>query len=209
MRDQFYSTLFTDSVLARQEDEGMREKYAQIAALPCRHELGVEERQFIETRTSFYLATISQSGWPYMQHRGGPAGFLKVIDNKTLGMPDYPGNQQYITAGNTDTEDRVSLFFIDYPRRGRLKMLARARFWLRDEAPDLAETLTQSGAPGTDRFVTFEIDSFDWNCPQYITPRFDEAEIQQMIGPRLTEMNDYIAALEQKLTTLDPNWKAK
>ncbi len=185
----------------------MREKYEHVAARSDQTGLGPDERTFIETRTSFYMASVSATGWPYVQHRGGPAGFLKVLDERQLGFADYRGNKQYITAGNTDTDDRVSLFFMDYPRKGRLKMIARAKFMDPGPNPRLAEQLAQDGAPSPERLVLLEVEGFDWNCPKYITPRFDEAEMSALIGPRVTEMTTYIAQLEAKLSALDPNWK--
>jgi len=207
VRDRFYQTLFTDAVTARQEVDGVAEKYAHVAARADGTGLGEDETQFIETRTSFYMASVSDSGWPYVQHRGGPVGFVKVLDELQLGFADYRGNKQYITAGNTDTDDRVSLFFMDYPRKGRLKMLARAKFV--DPKPNarLAAQLAHEGAPEPERLVILNIEGFDWNCPKYITPRFDEDEMAQIIAPRVTEMATYIATLESKLTALDPNWK--
>lgn len=207
MRDKFYQTLFTDSVKTRQDADGVREKYDHVAARVDQAGLSEDEKQFIETRTSFYMASVSESGWPYVQHRGGPAGFVKVLDDTQLGFADYRGNKQYISAGNTDTDDRVSLFFMDYPLKSRLKMLARARFMEPDPNPRLTQQLIQDGAPAPERLVLLTVEGFDWNCPKYITPRFDEAEMAQLIGPRVTEMTNHITQLEAKLSALDPNWK--
>jgi predicted pyridoxine 5'-phosphate oxidase superfamily flavin-nucleotide-binding protein len=207
VRDKFYQTLFTDAVTARQEVEGVAEKYAHVAARADQTGLGEDEKLFIQTRTSFYMASNSESGWPYVQHRGGPAGFIKVLDDRQLGFADYRGNKQFITAGNTDTDDRVSLFFMDYPRKGRLKMLARAKFVDPQPNPRLAERLAQDGAPAPERLVILDVEGFDWNCPKYITPRFDEDEMAALIAPRVTQMTTHIAALEAKLTALDPTWK--
>jgi predicted pyridoxine 5'-phosphate oxidase superfamily flavin-nucleotide-binding protein len=207
VRDKFYQALFTDAVIARQEVDGVAEKYAHVAARADQDGLGENETQFIASRTSFYMASVSESGWPYVQHRGGPAGFVKIIDDRQIGFADYRGNKQFITAGNTDTDDRVSLFFMDYPRKGRLKMLARARFLDPKPNPRLADQLAQDGAPAPERLVILDVEGFDWNCPKYITPRFDEHEMAQIIGPRVTEMTTYIAQLEAKLTALDPTWK--
>lgn len=207
MRDRFYQTLFTDAVKARQEVDGTREKYEHVAARSDQTALGADEKQFIESRTSFYMASVSSSGWPYVQHRGGPAGFIKMLDDRQLAFADYRGNKQYITAGNTDTDDRVSLFFMDYPRKARLKLLARAKFVDPKPNPRLAEQLLQDNAPAPERLVLLEVEGFDWNCPKYITQRFDEVEMSQLIGPRVTEMTNYIAQLEAKLSALDPNWK--
>ena len=207
MRDRFYQTLFTDAVTARQETAGTAEKYAHVASRPDQAGLGPDEKTFIQSRTSFYMASVSDSGWPYVQHRGGPKGFIKVLDDRQLGFADYRGNQQFVTAGNTDTDTRVSLFFMDYPRKARLKMLAHARFVDPKPNPRLAEQLAQDKAPVPERLVLLDIEGFDWNCPKYITPRFDEDEMAALIGPRVNEMTTYIATLESKLTALDPNWK--
>jgi predicted pyridoxine 5'-phosphate oxidase superfamily flavin-nucleotide-binding protein len=150
------------------------------------------EAAFIADRDSFYLATVSQTGWPYIQHRGGPRGFLRVLDEKTLGFVDFRGNQQYLTLGNLVDQDRVALFLMDYPRRRRLKILARAVPHDLTKEPDLAARLATPGYRAhVERGFTLRLHAFDWNCPQHITPRFTEAEIAAAIASlraRLVEL---------------------
>jgi predicted pyridoxine 5'-phosphate oxidase superfamily flavin-nucleotide-binding protein len=152
------------------------------------------EAAFIAERNSFYLATISQSGWPYIQHRGGPPGFLKVLDEVTLGFADFRGNRQYLTLGNVVDEDRVALFLMDYPHRRRLKILARMAPRNLTAEPDLAARLATPNYPGVaERGFTLRLHAFDWNCSQHITPRFTEGEVEAAMAPlsaRLEKLED-------------------
>jgi uncharacterized protein len=144
----------------------------------------------IATRDSFYMATVSETGWPYVQHRGGPPGFLKVLDEKTLGFADFRGNRQYISVGNIAANDRVALILMDHPRRARLKVLAHMA--VHDE-PDLAGRLAVPGYGGkVERALLLRLETFDWNCAQHIVPRFTLAEIETAAAP----LHARIAALE-------------
>ncbi|ENZ82412.1 MULTISPECIES: pyridoxamine 5'-phosphate oxidase family protein [Caulobacter] len=152
-----------------------------------------EEAAFIAERDSFYLASVSEQGWPYVQHRGGPPGFLKVIDDITLAFADYRGNRQYISVGNTDADDRVALILVDYPRRARLKILAHAERLALDFDPALTGRVTEGlGRAKPERIFRLRLAAFDWNCPQHITPRFTEAEIERALTP----LRDRLEALE-------------
>jgi predicted pyridoxine 5'-phosphate oxidase superfamily flavin-nucleotide-binding protein len=157
-----------------------------------------DEKQFIRSRDSFYLSTVSESGWPYVQHRGGPPGFLQVVNPTTLAFADYKGNRQMLSTGNIATNDRVCLFLMDYPQRTRLKILGHARI---EDARQHPELVAQFAAPDLQRIVerVFLIDvvSFDWNCPKYITPRYTAAEIQTALAP----LRQRIAELEAELKT--------
>ncbi len=151
-----------------------------------------DEAQFIAERDSFYLATVSKNGWPYIQHRGGPPGFLRVLDDQTLGFADFRGNRQYLTLGALADEDRVALFLMDYPRRRRLKILAHmVPHDLKAEA-DLAARLATPGYRAlAERGFTLRLHAFDWNCPQHITPRYTAAQVEAAIAPlraRLQEL---------------------
>lgn len=201
--ESFGSIMFTDAVRARQRGIGSEETYARIAARPVSDHLGEDERAFIESRDSFYLATVNSDGWPYVQHRGGPAGFLKVLGPTRIGFADYRGNRQLVTGGNLDGDDRVSIFLMDYPRRARLKLLGRARMIATDQEPALTEVLVEENSPA-ERLVVIDITAFDWNCPKYITPRFTEAEIETMLGPRLRELADENARLKTALAEKEP-----
>lgn len=151
------------------------------------------EAEFIAQRDSFYLASISQTGWPYIQHRGGPPGFLRVLDATALGFADFRGNQQYLSLGNIVDEDRVALFLMDYPHRRRLKILAHMTAHDLAAEPDLAARLETPGYRGLpERTFTLRLEAFDWNCPQHITPRFTPAEIEAASAP----LHERLAALE-------------
>lgn len=199
---QRYDTvMFTPAVQALQDAEGSREMYARSYGARTRA-LGPDDIAFLESRSSFYMASVSETGWPYIQHRGGPAGFLKVLDDHTLGFADYKGNKQHISEGNVAEEARVSLFAMDYPRKARLKLQGRAMFRAAADDPDLAERLAVAGQGRVERLVTIEIEAFDWNCPQFITPRFDAAEIAQLVGPEIDKLTARVAELEAELMKL-------
>lgn len=150
------------------------------------------EAAFIAERDSFYVASISSTGWPYIQHRGGPPGFLRMLDDATLAFADFRGNRQYLTLGNLADEDRVALFLMDYPNRRRLKILARMAPHDLTADPDLAARLATPGYRGVaERGFTLRLHAFAWNCSQHITPRFTEAQIETAIAPlraRLEEL---------------------
>ena len=151
------------------------------------------EAAFIAERDSFYMATVSETGWPYMQHRGGPRGFLKMVDDRTLAFADYRGNRQYISTGNVAASGRASLFLMDYPNRARLKIYAQAEIVDLEAEPDLAAAVAMPGYRAkVERLYRLRLAAFDWNCPQHITPRFTEAEIAQGLQP----LRDRLAQLE-------------
>lgn len=193
--------MFTPAVQALQEAEGSRDMYVRSYGARTRV-LGPEDIGFLESRSSIYMASVSETGWPYIQHRGGPVGFLKVLDDHTLGFADYKGNKQHISEGNVATNARVSLFAMDYPRKARLKLQGRAVFRPAAQHPALAEQLAADGQGRVERLVTIEIDAFDWNCPQFITPRFDASEIAQLVAPELDRLTARIAELEAENASL-------
>jgi predicted pyridoxine 5'-phosphate oxidase superfamily flavin-nucleotide-binding protein len=189
----FLDTLSTTSVRAAQAANGSRSMFERFTGDRAFDRFTPEVGAFIAARDSFYIATISESGWPYVQHRGGPPGFLKLLDDKTLGFADFRGNRQYISLGNMTADDRVALILVDYPRRTRLKILAHAK--MRDLAsePGLAARLALPGYKAMpERAFLLHLQSFDWNCPQHITPRFTAAEIETAMSP----LRARIAALE-------------
>jgi predicted pyridoxine 5'-phosphate oxidase superfamily flavin-nucleotide-binding protein len=171
MKSAFQQIACTSSVLA------MQQKYNGQAATPdtgAIHPavLTPEEVEFIAARDSFYMATVSESGWPYVQHRGGPKGFLRVLDEHTLGFADFAGNRQYISTGNLTANNRVSLFLMDYNRRERLKLLGYARVLDAAGSPELAQRLAVPGYKARiERLLLIDVVAFDWNCPKHITPR--------------------------------------
>ena len=197
--DNYAQHMFTEAVQAEQDALGMRERFQKMYRNRFTNGLDEDTKAFIETRTSFYMATVSETGWPYVQHRGGPIGFLKVKGDDTLAFADYTGNKQLISKGNLINNDRVSLFLMDYPRRARLKMIGHAKIISADDDPKLAARLRVTDQDPIERLMTIRITALDWNCPKYIEPRYTEAEIQQMIGPRLQELTEENAGLRAKL----------
>lgn len=166
---------------------------------------GEQETAFIAARDSFYMASVSETGWPYVQHRGGAAGFLKPLDERTLAFADYRGNRQYISLGNLSAEPRVCLFLIDYPRRARLKIYAHAEAVALDDDPELAARVLDPGYKALpERIFRLTLDAFDWNCSQHITPRFTAREVESGLGPlraRLAALEVENAALRARLET--------
>lgn len=183
MAHQFAEIVFTDGVKAAQEQYGSRahnERFAGIAG--PNDTLSEREVAYIAQRDSFYMATVSENGWPYVQHRGGPPGFLRVIAGKRLAYADFRGNTQLVTVGNASANDRVSLILMDYPNRRRLKILGHMRIESAQDVPaeDLAAVELTGYRALVERVVYIEIAAFDWNCPQHITQRYTEAEFDQL-----------------------------
>jgi len=178
MPRKYTAITFTDSVKAAQTHFGSRATAAKVEAWDIDDEhLSADEKGFIAERDGFYMATVNEDGWPYVQFRGGPAGFLKVLDDSTLGFADFRGNKQYISTGNLEGNDRVALFFMDYPNRKRLKLMARTDVFDAADRPELLAQLEDPDYPArVERIVLFHVVAFDWNCPQHITPRFTESE---------------------------------
>ena len=181
MGRRYSDIAFTPAVRALQEAQGSRDLYARYDALEeSGARLGSGERAFIAARDGFYIATVSQSGWPYVQFRGGPPGFLMVVSDADLGFADFRGNRQYLTTGNVAVDDRVSLFLMDYPARRRLKLFGRMRAVERSADPEQVSRLAPLGYRAViERAFLIRVEAFDWNCPQHITPRFTSAEIAE------------------------------
>jgi predicted pyridoxine 5'-phosphate oxidase superfamily flavin-nucleotide-binding protein len=184
MSRAFADIAFTPAVRAMQARMGSRAACARLdGAVDRRDALTANEIEFIAERDSFYLATVSETGWPYVQHKGGPAGFLKVLDPRTVGYADYRGNVQYVSDGNLAGNDRVSLILMDYAYARRLKILGRARTVEAADDPALMARLQDPDyrAP-VERAVVITVEAWDWNCPKHITPRFTVAEIESVLG---------------------------
>ncbi len=193
MTYKFLDTVSTPSVRAAQAANGSRELWEEFKGHRASDRFTDDEAAFIAARDSFYMATVSETGWPYVQHRGGPAGFLKVLDATTLGFADFCGNRQYVSLGNIAANDRVALILMDYPNRARLKILAHMT--VRDLAaePDLAARLVVPGDKAkAERAFFLQLETFDWNCAQHIVARFTLAEIEAAVAP----LRGRIAALE-------------
>lgn len=201
MGHRFLELAATPAVQAVQARNGSRNAYARLEEGPSNHDRLTEpEQDFIASRDSFYMASVSETGWPYLQHRGGAPGFLKVLDDRTLAFADFRGNRQYITVGNLSGNDRVALFLMDYPRRSRLKILGRMSVVEQGAEPDLfARLVDPSYGAKVERALVIKVEAFDWNCPQHITPRFSEAELDAALDPvrrRLAELEAENRALK-------------
>lgn len=198
MGHKFAEITFTKAVKQVQSEHNSRAGYARWEnSLDANHLLGPKEVGFITSRDSFYMASVSETNWPYVQHRGGPIGFLKVIDEKTIGFVDYSGNRQYISTGNFRNNDRVSLFLMDYPSKSRLKILGRISIVNGDNSQALAPLKSKDSSAPIERGFIIHIEGFDWNCPKYITPRYTEDQIKNIIDPIQKENAQLKAALAQ------------
>lgn len=180
MNQNFTKLTFTESVKKAQEKYGSRKIYQKMDEVgPDQYRLFHRETSFIEGRDSFYMSTVSETGWPYVQFRGGPKGFLKVIDQETLGYADFKGNMQYISTGNINALGKAALILLDYPTRSRLKIWAETEILDPEQHPELLEKLTMKDYKAKiERLVIFHIKAYDWNCPQHITPRYTMEEIK-------------------------------
>jgi predicted pyridoxine 5'-phosphate oxidase superfamily flavin-nucleotide-binding protein len=175
MPRRFFELAFTPAVQAVQRRRGSRPMYARAAAsdaAPADRALGPREVAFLGARDSFYLASVSETGWPYIQHRGGPPGFVRVPDGQTIAWAELRGNRQYLTAGNVAHDDRVALFFMDYAARRRLKLLGRMT---------LVEPEPAQRDSAVEALAVVRVAAFDWNCPQHITPRYTEDELARAV----------------------------
>jgi predicted pyridoxine 5'-phosphate oxidase superfamily flavin-nucleotide-binding protein len=182
MPPHFLDLMLTPDVLAAQTRAYGRNRRPPEATAPDL--LGDDETAFIAEMDSFYLGSVSQDGWPYVQHRGGTKGFLKVLGPSALGFADLQGNRQLLTTGNLTHDGRVCLFLMSYPLQARLKILARAEVLASEENPDLARVLIPLGKElTTERLFRIQVEAFDWNCPQHITRRFTEDEVQRALAP--------------------------
>ncbi len=205
MAHRFFGLAFTSAVQAEQVRHGSRAAYAALSAAAggdvSADLLSEREVTFIAARDSFYLASVSETGWPYVQHRGGPVGFVRALDERTLGWADFAGNRQYVSVGNAAMDERVAMFFMDYSHRQRLKLLGRMRVYDANSRPDLAPRLGVGDYKArVERFILVTVEAFDWNCPQHITPRFTLAELGKLTAP----LNARIAELEARLETCEP-----
>ena len=187
-----YQTIaFTDAVKSLQNQLGSRASYARFEEGPLRgNRIGPKEAAFISARDSFYMASTSETGWPYVQHRGGPVGFVRVLDDGTIGFADFAGNKQYVSLGNLKGNNRVSLFFMDYANKTRLKLFGRAE----EADPDHSKTLSKLAVADykarVERGIIIRVEALDWNCPQHITPRYTEAQVAEVVGKLTTRISE-------------------
>lgn len=197
MGRRFAELAFTPLVKEQQQQHGSRHLYERVEqSQNIGDRLGPDEQAFIRERDGFYMASVSETGWPYIQYRGGKKGFLRVMDERTIGFADLRGNTQYISVGNLQHDDRVALFFMDYPSQSRLKILGRARIHEGDEkASKLIEALrVPEEKSSAERALLIHVEAFDWNCPQHITPRYTEEELAKILEP----MRRRLESLEAK-----------
>ena len=199
----FLDIASTPSVRAVQRAMGSDRVYQDFKGDRAFDRFTLNEAAFIAERDSFYIATVSETGWPYVQHRGGPRGFLKIVDEKTLAFADYRGNRQYISVGNLAADDRAALILVDYARRARLKIYAHVEAVGLDADLELARLVVEPGYKARpERILRLHLVAFDWNCPQHIMPRFTEAEIAEAVRPlrdRVTALEDENAELRARL----------
>ncbi|ANY84760.1 pyridoxamine 5-phosphate oxidase (plasmid) [Microvirga ossetica] len=195
MLHKYLEIASTPAVKAAREHYGSAAQYAKLDGSlgsdgAVRNDrLGLSETEFISSRDGFYLATASEANWPYVQFRGGPSGFLRVMDKHTLGYADFRGNRQYVSIGNVAGNDRVSLFLMDYAHQRRLKIFGRMQVVDARADPKLAEKVAVPDYPGrVERAILITVEAFDWNCPQHITPRFTESEIRDALAPVYDEL---------------------
>ena len=194
MRNEYAKILQTPAV-----EQAQWENYGKVAAARATvgepGGLSEVERSYIEGRDSFYMASVSESGWPYLQHRGGAAGFLMVVGERRLAFLDYEGNRQMLSVGNVSSEDRVSLFLMDYRARERLKLLCRARCVKPEAEPEIFSRFPEGERARSRRLFVLEVEGYDWNCPKYITQRFTRAEVEQVTSGLRDRIQELEAAL--------------
>ncbi len=179
MPHSFANVLFSEPVKRLQQQHGSRATYERMTSAGVGEQtFGQEEEDFIGSRDSFYMATVTPDGWPYIQHRGGPLGFLATINERTLAFADYAGNKQYITTGNLSVNDRLAMFLMDYPGRTRLKIIGHARVLEPGEDLGIEAQLIPQPGKGIERIFVLDVVGFDWNCSQHITPRYTKEELQ-------------------------------
>ncbi len=205
MGRSFARIAFTPLVKKQQTAHGSRSQYQRVEQMGFVDEaLTAAERDFILSRDSFYMATVSETGWPYIQHRGGEPGFLHVLDDRTIAFADYRGNKQYISIGNLEHDDRVALFLMDYPTRSRLKVLGHASV---REGVDAQQLISDLSGPETEtqveRAIVIKIEAFDWNCQQYITPRYTEDQVVKITAPMRQRLADLEAENKRLRSELD------
>ncbi len=178
---------FTPAVKAVQERLGSRKGYARMEEKGgWRDRISPELRAFLAARDSFYFGTSSAAGRPYIQHRGGPPGFLMVLDDQTLAFADYSGNRQYISVGNLSENDQAFLFVMDYPNRRRVKIWGRAE--IVEDAPEILDRLVDPDyGARPERAVVFHVEAWDINCPQHIRPRYTVEEIPMLLADEDSE----------------------
>jgi uncharacterized protein len=203
-------TAFTDDVRAAQLTHGSQSFYdrklVRAEAVPGPDALTDNEKQYLKERDGFFLATVSATGWPYVQFRGGPPGFIRVIDDHTIGWADFRGNLQYISTGNLTGDNRVAIIALDFAQKRRLKIYGRARIVAVDDDPALIADLAEPDYDAVvERAVVVDVEAFDWNCHQHITPRFTAAEMEPQLAPLRQQLLELQAENEKLHARLRPD----
>lgn len=199
MAKNFAEIAFSESVKTQQQKYGSRKSYARMEQMARGNEISENEAEFIAERDGFYLATVGESGFPYVQFRGGPKGFLKVLDAKTLAYADFRGNLQYISVGNLTRNDKAALILMDYANRQRLKIYVRIEVVEAKDNPELIAQLQDTSYEAqVERAMVLHVEAFDWNCPQHITPRYTVEEIRELNAP----LYEHVAKLEAEIERL-------
>ena len=198
MRQNYMRQLFTPAVKELQSRAGSRASYERASGRADEADgLGPQEREFLESADHFYLASVGESGWPYVQHRGGPRGFVHVLDSKRIAYAEFRGNQQFISAVNVAADPRASILVMDYAHQARLKLIGRLRHVaVKDADPGLRDRLANADYPGrVERLALFNVEGFDWNCPQHIVPRYTVEEIEAATAPLRKRIRELEARL--------------
>jgi uncharacterized protein len=204
----FGSLVFTPVIKALQERYGSRRQYARREASGFAPDgLGPPEKEFLAACDSFYMASVGATGWPYVQHRGGPKGFLNMIDEHTIAFADFRGNKQFVSTGNLTTDDRVALILVDYPRQARLKILGHVKILEGADAKKWSDKVREPDYDAiVERVLVIHVEAFDWNCPQHIIPRFTEEQIRSALDPiekRMQALVQQNEELQSKLARLE------
>lgn len=202
MSKHYGAIAFTPAVRHCQEIHESGEFYGARAdaalASPGADRLTLRERSYLSTKDSMYIASVTETGWPYVQFRGGPRGFIRVLDEHTIGWADFRGNLQYISAGNLSADGRIAIIVMDYAHKNRLKIFGHARVVIAGDDPQITSALVDVSYDAVvERAVIVDVAAFDWNCPQHITPRFTKEEVDQAVTP----LRNRIAELERQLAT--------
>jgi len=183
----YYNIAFSEASKKLQEYFGSRTTYSNVEKFGVKDGLSDNEIRFIDDRDSFYMASVGENGYPYIQHRGGPKGFVKVIDKQTIAFLDFSGNKQFVSVGNITSNDKVALIMVSYPHKARLKMYARAKLLSLEDNPELTQKLLLKNYKArAERIILLEVEAFDWNCPKHITPRYTLEEIETSINSEPT-----------------------
>ncbi|TGD85501.1 pyridoxamine 5-phosphate oxidase [Mycolicibacterium sp. CH28] len=203
MSKRYAAIAFTDDVRAVQAEHGSQgfygRKFVAGKATPGPDPLTELEKDYLRERDGFYLASVGESGWPYVQFRGGPPGFVHIMDDHTIGWADFRGNLQYISTGNVTGDDRIAIIALDYAQQRRLKIFGHARIVTADEDSELVSSLADDSYDAViERAVVVSVEAYDWNCQQHITPRYTAAELEGALAP----MRSQLAALQTENTRL-------